>query len=84
MMYLTPSIQMSEIEDESTTYAVSAKISVPNYRKFLRNSSNKTALAVFLSKFLADHRQGHLVRGAELVLAGGFLKALIVERVTSK
>ena len=68
---------------ESTTYAVLAKRSVPNYRRFLRNSSNKAALALFLSNFLANHIQDHLVFGAEVVLAGGFSEASKVISISS-
>ncbi|KAF3849063.1 hypothetical protein F7725_015560, partial [Dissostichus mawsoni] len=49
-----------------------SKTNVPNYRKYLRSSGNKTALCMFVSNYIVTAAPQRLHSGDSIILAGGF------------
>ena len=62
-------------------YAIQGECQVPNYRKFLRNSTNKAVLAEFLCNYLTEKGPSVLKDGQSIALAGGFNDGQIVKCV---
>jgi len=67
---------------ESTPrYVIDGQRTVPNYRKFLKNTTNKSALADFLCSYLTVAAQLQLEENQSVTLAGGFNDGLLVKVV---
>lgn len=65
---------------ESTPrYVIDGQRTVPNYRKFLKNTTNKLALSNFLCNYLTVAIQLQLEENQSLTLAGGFDNGLLVK-----
>ena len=61
-------------KETTPTYVISGRRRVPNYRKFMKNATNKSALAEFVSVYLTDTVPQILEEHQWLMLAGGFTK----------
>ncbi len=59
-------------EESGATFDIKGGRTVPNYRKFLKNSANKASLAVFVSEFILLRKE-FLIGGQKLIIAGGFV-----------
>lgn len=64
----------SSVHDRAS-YDISGTRNVPNYRSFLRNNSNKAALARFLSAYLEETLPKNLETGQSVILAGGYKRS---------
>ena len=53
-------------------YVIQGGQNVPNYRKFLQNASNKSALAEFISRYIVVNGPDILHADQSITLAGGF------------
>ncbi|KAI9534112.1 hypothetical protein NQZ68_016830 [Dissostichus eleginoides] len=58
--------------DGRPTHVITGKTNVPNYRKYLRSSGNKTALCMFVSNYIVTAAPQRLHSGDSIILAGGF------------
>lgn len=68
-------------DEQRASHIIKGNRQVPNYRKFMRTSANKTALATFLSEYLIAVKDDLLEEGHTLILAGGFADGEIVKAV---
>ena len=68
-------------ETTPTYYVISGRRRVPNYRKFMKNATNKSALAEFICVYLTDSAPQILKEHQWLMLAGGFTNGLLVKVV---
>lgn len=59
-------------EEQRASHIITENRQVPNYRKFMKNSGNKAALAKFVSEYLISTRHDLLGDDQFLILAGGF------------
>ena len=67
--------------DTTPTYVISGRRRVPNYRKFMNNATNKSALAEFICVYLTDTAPQILKEHQWLMLAGGFTNGQLVKVV---
>ena len=67
--------------DTTPTYVISGRRRVPNYRKFMKNATNKSALAEFICVYLTDTAPQILKEHQWLMLAGGFTNGQLVKVV---
>ena len=63
------------------TYVSSGRRRVPAYREFMKNATNKSALAEFICVYLADTAPQILKEHQWLMLAGGLTNGQLVEVV---
>ena len=68
-------------ETTPTYYVISGRRRVPNYRGFMKNATNKSALAEFICVYLTDSAPHILKEHQWLMLAGGFTNCLLVKVV---
>ena len=65
------------------TYLFNGGHTVPNYRKFLNNSGNKAALALFLSEYMMSTAPSMLAEESQyIILAGGFRDGHVVKYIS--
>ena len=67
--------------ETTPTYVISGRHRVPNYRKVMKNATNKSALAEFVCVYLTDSAPQILKEHQWLMLAGGFTNGLLVKVV---
>ena len=67
--------------ETTPTYVISGRRRVPNYRKFMKNATNKSALAEFICVYLTDTAPQILKEQQWLMLAGGFTNGQLVKVV---
>ena len=67
--------------ETTPTYVISGRRRVPNYRKVMKNATNKSALAEFICVYLTDSAPQILKEHQWLMLAGGFTNGLLVKVV---
>lgn len=70
-------------QSDAPVYMVSGGRVVPNYRRFLSNTQNKSSLADFVSGYVAENSPHQLKDGLSIVLSGGFRNGREVRVVTS-
>ena len=68
-------------ETTPTYYVISGRRRVPNYRKCMKNATNKSALAEFICVYLTDSAPQILKEHQWLMLARGFTNGLLVKVV---
>lgn len=64
--------------ETAPSYVINGQRTVPNYRKFLKNATNKSELTDFLCIYLSEHVQSQLRENESVTLAGGFTDGLLV------
>ena len=67
--------------ETTPTYVISVRCRVPNYRKVMKNATNKSALAEFICVYLTDSAPQILKEHQWLMLAGVFTNGLLVKVV---
>lgn len=67
--------------ETTPSYVINGQRTVPNYRKFMKSTINKSALANFLCVYLTDEAQSQLEQNQSITLAGGFEDGLQVKVV---
>ena len=67
--------------ETTPTYAISGRRRVPNYRQFMKNATEKSALAEFICAYLTDTAPQILKEHQWLMLAGGFTNGQLVKVV---
>ena len=67
--------------ETTPTYVSSGRRRVPAYREFIKNATNKSALAEFIWVYLTDTAPQILKEHQWLMLAGGFTNGQLVEVV---
>ena len=67
--------------ETTPTHVISGRRRVPNYRKVMKNATNKSALAEFICVYLTDPAPQILKEHQWLMLAGGFTNGLLVKVV---
>ena len=67
--------------ETTPTYVIIGRRRVPNYRKFMKNATNKSALAEFICIYLTDTAPQILKEHKWLMLAGGFTNGQLVKVV---
>lgn len=85
-IYYCASIKQMErqrrVGDETTpNYVINGSRKVPNYRKFMKNTTNKAALVEFLCIFITLRAPHLLLEHQSITLAGGFQDGQIVKVV---
>ena len=70
-------------EGSLASYAIKGSRVVPNYRKFMNISANKSALTCFISEYLTSVFPDSLGENQSLVLAGGFVSGETVKVITT-
>ena len=68
-------------ERQRQHYVISGRRRVPNYRKLIKNATNKSALASFICVYLTDSAPQILKEHQWLMLAGGFSNGLLLKVV---
>ena len=58
--------------DSGLNYEIQGNRDVPNYRNFLKSSTNKASLALFICQYICDNGQDLLPAEKSVVLVGGF------------
>lgn len=71
-------------DEIGATYIIKGSRSAPSYRRFMRNSSNKAALAAFICNFLVSKSPELLADDQQIILAGGFVDGHIAKCVTKE
>lgn len=66
-------------DDQRASHIISGNRVVPNYRRFMRSSANKSALASFVSTYLLSKCQDIVCGHKYLILAGGFTDGQLVK-----
>ena len=66
----------------TATYAIAENRSVPSYRRFLKNPTNKAALTEFLSTYLTENLPQALFDDQVVIIAGGFSDGKKAVRIT--
>ena len=69
------------LAERTPTYVISGRRRVPNYRKVMKNATNKSAPAEFICVYLTDSAPQILKEHQWLMLAGGFTNGLLVKVV---
>ena len=69
-------------DDFQTTHVIKGSQKVPSYRKFMKSSGNKAALAAFVCDFIESESPEALANGQNVILAGGFPQRETVKVVT--
>ena len=67
--------------DGRPTHAITGNTNVPNYRKYLQSSGNKTALCMFVSNYIITAGPQRLHSDDSIILAGGFDKGEEVKSI---
>ena len=67
--------------ETTPTYVSSGRRRVPAYREFIKNATNKSALAEFICVYLTDTAPQILKEHQWLMLAGGFTNSQLVKVV---
>jgi len=65
--------------DSGFNYQIQGNRDVPNYRNFLKTSTNKGSLASFICQYICDNGQDLLPADKSVVLAGGFEDGEVVK-----
>ena len=68
-------------DEQRASHVIAENHQVPNYRKFMKNSGNKAALAKFVSDYLIASKHYLLKDDQLLILAGGFDDGEVVKLV---
>ncbi|KAG0719948.1 hypothetical protein GWK47_049442 [Chionoecetes opilio] len=65
--------------DSGFNYQIQGNRDVPNYRNFLKTSTNKASIASFICQYICDNGQDLLPADKSVVLAGGFEDGEVVK-----
>ena len=65
--------------DSGLNYKIEGNRDVPNYRNFLKSSTNKASVASFICQYICDNGQDLLPAEKSVVLAGGFEDGEVVK-----
>ena len=69
------------VDDSTPSHKITGKRNVPNYHKFLKNVSNKVALAEFISMYLIENTPELLEYSQSILLVGGFQNGTLIKRI---